>query len=147
MRQRSIVSRWQQMAAKGHGQKLSRHGERVLAALLSHPTIGAAASASNISERTIFRWLQREDFQQRYNDARRSVVDDSIRDLHAATGEAVATLRRNLNCGNHHAENRAAMAILSQSLNGVAISEQQERIERLEALITDMEKSRRPRRV
>jgi hypothetical protein len=117
---------------RGHGQKLSRHGEHVLAALLQHPTIAEASSASGISERTVFRWLQRDDFQKRYREARRAVVDDAISELQAATKEAVATLRRNLSCGNAFAENTAAQAILAQSLKAIEQGELVERIERLE---------------
>jgi hypothetical protein len=120
---------------QGHGQKLSRHGARVLAALLQHPTVTEAAKASGISERSIFRWLQREDFREQYKAAQRAVVDDAIGELQAATKEAVATLWRNLSCGNHASEVRAAQIILERSFKAIEIEELQERIERLEAML------------
>jgi hypothetical protein len=120
---------------KGHGQKLSRHGARVLAALLQHPTVTEAAKASGISERSIFRWLQRKDFHEQYKAAQRAVVDDAIGELQAATKEAVATLWRNLSCGNHASEVRAAQIILERSFKAIEIEELQERIERLEAML------------
>ncbi len=120
---------------KGHGQKMSRHGERVLAALLQHSTVAAAAKASRISERSIFRWLQRDDFQQRYRAAQRAVVDGAIGELQSATVEAVQTLRRNLTCGNAFAENTAAQTILAQSLKAIEVQELQQRVEALEKLL------------
>jgi hypothetical protein len=128
---------------KGHGQKLSRHGERVLAALLQHVTVAKAAEASGISERTIFRWLQREDFQARYKEAQRAVVDNAVGELQAATVAAVATLRRNLTCGNPFAENTAAGVILAQSFKAIELREMQERIERLEELLSGQGKGSR----
>jgi hypothetical protein len=132
------------MAGKGgHGQKLSRHGARVLAALLQHPTITDAAKASGISERSIFRWLQRADFMEQYKAAQRAVVDDAIGELQSATKEAVATLRRNLSCSNSASEVRAAQIILERSFKAIEIQELQERIERLEAMLTPMNKRNR----
>ncbi len=120
---------------KGHGQEMSRHGEPVLAALLQHSTVAAAAKASRISERSIFRWLQRDDFQQRYRAAQRAVVDGAIGELQSATVEAVQTLRRNLTCGNAFAENTAAQTILAQSLKAIEVQELQQRVEALEKLL------------
>lgn len=119
----------------GHGQKLTRHGERVLAALLQHATVAEAAKISGVSERSIFRWLQREDFQARYSEAKRAIVNEAVSDLKAATSAAVATLRRNLSCGNAFAENTAAQAILSQAFKAIEQEELADRIERLERLL------------
>lgn len=128
---------------KGHGQKLSRHGARVLAALLQHPTVTEAAKASGISERSIFRWLQRNDFREQYKAAQRMVVDDAIGELQGATKEAVATLRRSLSSGNSASEVRAAQIILEQSFKAIEIQELQTRIERLEAMLTPLNKRNR----
>lgn len=138
------VSRWREMSKKkGHGQKLSRHGARVLAALLQHPTVTDAAKASGISERSIFRWLQRKDFMEQYKAAQRAIVDDAISDLQGATKDAVATLRRSLTCGSATSEVRAAQIILEQSFKGIEILELQERIERLEAMLKPLDRRER----
>jgi hypothetical protein len=123
------------MGDKGHGQKLSRHGARVLAALLQYPTVTEAAKASGIAESSIFRWLQRTDFMEQYRAAQRAVVDKAVGELQGATKEAVATLRRNLSCGNASVEVRAAQIILEQSFKAIEIQELQERLERLEAML------------
>jgi hypothetical protein len=133
------------MAHKGQGQtKLTRKAEQAIAALLDHPTIADAAKAVGASERSLWRWLQREDFQKRYREARRAVVDASIAELQSATMEAVKTLRRNLTCGNAFAENTAATTILAQSLKAMELQELQERIERLEQTL-DQEKGKAKR--
>ena len=131
------------IGSKGHGQKLSRHGARVLAALLQYPTIAEAAKSSGIAESSIFRWLQRADFMEQYKAAQRAVVDDAIGELQGATKDAVATLRRNLSCGHSAVEVRAAQIILEQSFKAIEIQELQERIERLEAMLTPMSKRNR----
>jgi hypothetical protein len=130
---------------KGHGQKLSRLGASVLASLLQHPTVTEAAKASGISERSIFRWLQRADFMEQYRAAQREVVDKAIGELQGATKEAVATLRRNLSCGHAAVEVRAAHIILEQSFKAIEIQELQERLERLEAMLTPPMKQRNRR--
>ncbi len=118
--------------SKGHGEKLTRKAEQAIAALLEHPTIGEAARACGVSERSLWRWLQREDFQKRYRAAQRAIVDGAIGELQAATVEAVKTLRRNLTCGNAFAENTAALGILSQSMKAIELHELRERLEKLE---------------
>jgi transposase-like protein len=121
--------------AKGHGEKFTRKKEQAIAALLAHPTVPAAAQTCGVSESTLWRWLQQAAFQQRYRAAQRAVVDGAIKDLQAATVEAVATLRRNLNCKNVFAENAAALAIISHALKAVEMGELAERIKRLEAVL------------
>ena len=118
--------------SKGHGEKLTRKAEQAIAALLEHPTIDEAARACGVSKRSLWRWLQREDFQRQHRKAQRAVVDGAIAELQAATKEAVKTLRRNLRCGNFFAENAAAQAILTHSFKAIELHELQSRIERLE---------------
>ena len=129
------------MAEKDPG-RLTRKAEQAIVALLEHPTIAEAAKACGLSERSMWRWLQREDFQARYKQAQRVVVDTSITELQNATKEAVRTLRRNLTCGNAFAENTAAQTILAQSLKAIEMQELQERITRLEQMLAEQEKGK-----
>lgn len=130
------------MTGKGHGQKLSRHGEKVLAALLKFSTISEAARETGISESTIFRWLQNEDFLERYREAQRTVVDEAIGTLQAATTKAVTTLIRNLDNESAFVANRAAQIILSQALKAVELNEILERLGKLERALTRQQKGR-----
>ncbi len=127
---------------EGGAAKLTRKAEQAIAALLEHPTIDEAARACGVSKRSLWRWLQREDFQKRYREAQRAVVDGAIAELQAATKEAVKTLRRNLRCGNFFAENTAAQVILAQSFKAIELQELQSRIEHLEKTFAEQEKGR-----
>ncbi len=121
--------------SKGHGEKLTRKAEQAIAALLEHPTMAEAAKACGVSERSLWRWLQRDDFQQRYKTAQRAVVDSAITKLQAATVRAVETLERNLSCGNFFAENAAAQAILTHSFKAIEVRELQEQIDEIKTLL------------
>jgi hypothetical protein len=121
--------------SKGHGEKLTRKAEQAIAALLEHPTMAEAARSCGVSERSLWRWLQRDDFQKRYREAQRAVVDSAITKLQAATLRAVETLERNLTCGNFFAENAAAQAILTHSFKAIEVRELQEQIDEIKTLL------------
>ncbi len=129
----------------GHGEKITRKYEQAIAALLSEPSIKAAADACKIGEGTLYRWLQLPDFQTAYRAARRQVVERAVSELQAACGEAVETLKRNLHCENPAVEIRAAQIILEQSIKGVELVDLQERLERLEAMLETQEKGKAKR--
>ena len=60
--------------------------------LLQQPTVRDAAAAAQVSERTLYRWLQLADFQQlvtRYQDA---AISDAIRRMSGGVSLAVETL-------------------------------------------------------
>jgi AcrR family transcriptional regulator len=120
---------------EGGAAKLTRKAEQAIAALLEHPTIDEAAKACGVSKRSLWRWLQREDFQKRYREAQRAVVDSAITKLQAATVRAVETLERNLRCGNPFAENAAAQAILTHSFKAIEVRELQEQIDDIKTLL------------
>ncbi len=50
---------------RGHGDKLERKTEAAIVALLAHPTMPEAAKAAGVSETTLWRWLQRDDFRKK----------------------------------------------------------------------------------
>jgi hypothetical protein len=89
-----------------------------------------------VSERTLARWRSCDDFKGRFRAAQREVVNDSIRLLQSATGEAVKTLRRNLANESGFVSNAAANSILSHSLKAIELEELAERIERLETMLS-----------
>ena len=69
----------------------SRH-EQALLALISEPTIAKASEVSGISQPTFFRYLQDKDFRRQYHEAKKSLLEAALGDLHKATGRAVAVL-------------------------------------------------------
>jgi hypothetical protein len=78
----------------GHGQKLGRKSEALIAALLSESTQEAAAAKAGISERKARNWLARSDFVAAYRAARRQVVEQAVARLQQAA--AVDALTANL---------------------------------------------------
>ena len=50
----------------GHGEKYERKKDDAIVALLSHPTVEAAAKAIDVAPKTLHRWRQRPDFQAAY---------------------------------------------------------------------------------
>lgn len=119
----------------GHGEKLSRKADDLIIALLANETIAAAAKAAGVSEKTAWRWLQDEDFQRRYREARRRVVEQALTAIQAATTEAVETLRRNLHCEKPAVEVRAAESIIATAVKAVEFIDIEERLAMLEARI------------
>jgi hypothetical protein len=113
------LNRERYMAGQGHGEKLSRKQELAIAALLSSDTVGKAADAAGVAERTLRGWLQEPLFQDAYRAARRQVVEGTLTRLLALCGDAVDALKRNLTCGKPASEIRAALAVLEQTTKGL----------------------------
>jgi uncharacterized protein YggE len=77
----------------GNGEKFSRKQDAFLGALLSEPTIYAAAQRVGINETTGHRWLKDPAFNQMYREAKRQIVDHAIAQAQRSASEAVETLR------------------------------------------------------
>ncbi len=124
-------------------QGLTKKQEAAIAALLSTSVMKDAAAQVGISDVTLWRWLQLPEFEAAYRAARRQVVEQAISKLQGATKYAVATLGKNLSCGNPAVEVRAASIILEQAVKGVELIDLQERVERLETLLAEQEKGKK----
>jgi kynurenine formamidase len=109
---------------------------------MSTSTLKDAAAQAKVSEVTLWRWLQDEDFAKAYRAARRQVVERAVSELQAAASEAVETLKRNLHCENPGVEIRAAQIVLEQAVKGIELIDLQERVERLEGLLAEQEKGK-----
>jgi len=106
----------------------SRKRDLAIAALLAKATLAEAAASVGVSEKTLRRWLQDPDFAAEHRAAQRQAVDLAIARLKQATGEAVATLRRNLTAGVPSVEVRAATEILLQTARWLEVDELAERV-------------------
>lgn len=118
----------------GHGEKWTRKQDQAIAALLVHPTIPAAAKAVGVGETTLWRWLQREDFQDAYRAAKREAVAQAIAQLQRASGEAVKALSDVMNGPITPAGARvsAAKTILEMAVKGIELEDLAARVEELE---------------
>ena len=118
--------------------------DRAIVALLSEPSIEAAAKTADVSDVSIWRWMKQPEFRAKLRDARRAVVEGAIGRLQAAATEAVDTLRRNLTCGTPSVEVKAAATILDQAVRCVELFDLAERVEHLEARLGDGPQEARP---
>jgi hypothetical protein len=129
------------VTARNAGRRPQRE-DVALAALLSKPTIEAAAKKAGISESTLLRWLAEPSFKARYRDARRQVVEMAVCQLQTATSDAVESLSRNLKCGVPASEIAAAKAVLDFAVKGVELVDLAARVEQLELAATPAEERR-----
>ncbi|HUU98415.1 MAG TPA: hypothetical protein VM487_21995 [Phycisphaerae bacterium] len=128
------------MAGSGHGEKLTRCKARAVAALLTEPTIGAAAKAAGVSERTLRRWLADvPEFGAAYRAARRGVFDSAMAQLQIAATEAVGVLVRAMrNARTKPATRiRAAHLVLNHARRGIDVDDLLERVEALESALLE----------
>lgn len=121
---------------------LSRRHENVIVALIAHPKITDAARAAGVSESTIWRLMQREDFQKRYREAQDEALNAALGSIQGAAVEAVATLREIASGGKVEAARvQASKTILDYTLK---VREQfglEVRIKQLEAALKAREEA------
>jgi hypothetical protein len=115
------------------GEKLSRLQDQAVAALLQHATIGRAAEAVGVNEKTLRRWLALPDFRRAYLDHRRQVVDQAVALVQQMGGSAVLALGEALRHEDVNARVRAAKIVLDMGRKGVELDDVMERLEALEA--------------
>ena len=117
----------------GHGDKLSRKQEDLLAALLTSPSVNAAAKTAGVSESTARRWLQLPDFGASYRAARREGVTHAVALLQRNAGAAVAAILRNLKEDQPpQIQLRAAELALKFSMEGIELEDLAARVAELE---------------
>jgi hypothetical protein len=122
----------------GHGQKKSRKQEQLIAALLSHPTVEAAAKAIGIADTTAARWMKTPEFQAAYREVRREAMRQTTARLQEAAREAVDALREVQRTGeSESARVSAARTILEQSIKAADMEDVQARLEALEKAVAE----------
>jgi len=72
--------------------ELSERQRRAVSALLTAPTVKAAAQQAGVGERTLRRWLTDPRFREAYRAASRRMLEDAAARLRAVAREAVDTL-------------------------------------------------------
>jgi hypothetical protein len=121
---------------KGHGEKKSRKEEQFIAALLTNPSIEAAAKSVGIGNATAWRWMQDPNFATQYREARREVMRHATARLQEAAREAVECLRDVQRTGeSESARVSAARTILEQALKAADLEDVQERLDVLEQAV------------
>jgi hypothetical protein len=123
----------------GHGQKLGRKQEQAIAALLTRATVEEAAEAAGVSRRTLQAWLKLPAFAAEYGVARRAVVEEAVKNLQRAAGEAVVTLVANLDAPRSADAIRAARAILDLAIGALERDDLQQQLDDLKARLDEAE--------
>ena len=78
--------------APGHGSKLPRKQEAVIAALLECDTIGEAAKRTGVAASTIRRWMQLSQFRKAYQRSKRDLVEGATNRMLRTMSKAAAKL-------------------------------------------------------
>lgn len=122
------------MSNKSSGEKFSRRQEQAIAALLTKPTIAAAAEACSVSERTLRRWLQNEEFAERVRRERAASLESITNLLRRGSESAVSTLLAVAGNSRSPAGSRvsAARTILEFHYRGAEIVDLMARVAALE---------------
>ena len=114
--------------------KLTPKQEKAIIALLSQPTIEAAAAALGVNPVSIHRWLQDPAFADAYRSARRDAVQQAVTRLQQVSGGAVAVLVQVMADKANPVATRvnAAKTVLEFSFRAVELEDLAERIAALE---------------
>ena len=113
---------------------ISRKQDAAIGALLSQPTITAAAESVGVGEATLRRWLKDAGFLAAYRSARRDTLEHCVALLQKASTGAVEALQQSLQATSEGVRLRAACAILDYSMKGAELLDLEARITVLEGL-------------
>jgi hypothetical protein len=116
---------------------ITRRQERVLGALLSTPSVAAAARSAGVGLRTVRRWLAEDDaFRAALRDARRRALEVATSRLAATTAKAVTTLEALIDGtaeSDAQTRCRAALGVLATAIKSAEVDDLTARVEALEA--------------
>ena len=112
--------------------KLTAKQHKAIAALMSSPTIGAAAQVVGVNERTLYTWLEDDTFSAAYRAARREAVGQAIARLQQISSPAVDRLEQLMVCGKPAIELGAARTILEMAVKAVELEDLAARLAALE---------------
>jgi hypothetical protein len=113
-----------------------RKADQIIVALLEHSSLEKAAAALGVTDVTIWRWLQKPDFQEAYRQARREAFSRSVARLQQAAGAAVSTLLKVMVDKDAPASSRvrAADSVLDHAATALELEDLEVRLRRIEEL-------------
>ena len=120
-------------------EKLNHQQQQSIFALLSEPSIAAAAKKAGVGERTLHRWMRQELFGQAYRDARREAFAQAIGLTQRSAAAAVATLLRIMHDPKARDSSRvsAATNVLKFARESIELDDLAERIVKLEHAVSE----------
>jgi hypothetical protein len=127
-------------------EKLSAKQEAALMALLSSPSVAAAARKCGLNERTIRRYLHDPTFLSAYNRARGALLSETVLGIQATALAGVGAINESLEDEDAATRLRAARYAVEFMLRGIENerkwTELQEVLPRLDALERELERER-----
>lgn len=95
-----------------------RQDEKIIAALLSCPTIRAAAKVCHVSEAKIYERLKTHEFNDKYDEARRDILRQSAAYIQGNVNDAIKKIREIMDDPNAAPQTQlnAAEAIIRNSV-------------------------------
>ena len=119
--------------------------ERAIIALLNEQTIGRAAAAADVGQRTLYRWLKDPTFSRAYREARREAFGQAIALTQRYAPLAVNTLAQVMMDDGAPSSSKVAAAttILRFGREGIELDDLAARVEALESAAPRREKSAR----
>jgi len=111
--------------------KLNRKMHQAIAALLTCATVADAAAQAGISDATLRRWMQRDDFRAELQAASRTLLDDTLARMRAASGRALDALVAALDEPHPPTRVRAALGLIDQAAR-IAVDDLAARVAALE---------------
>ena len=124
----------------GHGEKKSRRREQAVEALLSTPTVEAAAARAKVGVRTLTRWLNEDEtFKRMYRQARRRLVERAISTLQRVSNAAATVLAVELQSDRAADRIRAACEVLDRAVGGIELLDLAERLDDIEKRLDEIQ--------
>lgn len=119
--------------------KLNHKQEQAIMALLTAPSMKQAAEQAGIGETTLFRWLQNDDFQEAYREARHKALGNTIARLQQVSQQAVNTLQEVMidETATSNSRVSAAKAVLELAFKAYELEDLAKRVEELEKYLEE----------
>ena len=114
--------------------------KKALAALLSYPTMNAAASAAGVNYSTLRRWMTDDtEFREAYHDELSALVEDAANNVRKSMGEILDNLYEIATCGtgSNSVAVAAAKVFLDSGIRIIEAASYETRIAELERSIAE----------
>jgi len=115
---------------------LTNRQEKAIILLLQNKNLDEVAKTLRVSRSTIYKWLERQDFKEKFAEARQQVFNESLEELKTLTKEAIATLEDILKNGTKETSRvTASKTVLELALRLKEVEELEKRVEELEKIV------------
>lgn len=116
----------------------SRNRELAALAIASGKEVKDAAATANVSERTVFNWLNDDTFQTRVRELRSELVSAAATKLAGSMSKAAEVLEKLLSSVDEHVRRHAAVKIIELGLKTTELEQLQKQVAELERRVVAM---------